>query len=410
MDLDALPPPILVSDAQALARLLRVLEATQVVAIDTEADSFFNFREKVCLVQITADAQDFLVDPLARIDLAPLGAMLADPTKQKVFHDGEYDILILKRDFGFEFKNLFDTRIAEAALGVESPGLAAVLRARFGIELDKSMQRSDWSARPLSTKQIRYARLDTHFLIQLMQVQRRELAERGRGMIVEGECARLERLVPASGEFNPDDFVRLKGARALDRSGQRRLRELFAARQALAQAADLPPFKVLGNDALVEAARRAPRDFDELAHVPGVSPKHVRKIGRELLSALERAAELGPLEHPPQPSRKDGSVQLDELEFELHERLKNWRRERAVRLGLDSSLVLNRHVLVRLAQRKPIEEGDLAHVDGLLDWQINMFGPEILDVVRTGLRELPVVIAQSAGRRRHRARREGGRG
>lgn len=129
----------------------------------------------------------------------------------------------------------------------------------------------------------------------------------------------------------------------------------------------------------VEAARRAPRDFDELAHVPGVSPKHVRKIGRELLSALERAAELGPLEHPPQPSRKDGSgaarragVRAPRATEQLAPRARRAARARLV-------AVLNRHVLVRLAQRKPIEEGDLAHVDGLLDWQINMFGPEILD-------------------------------
>lgn len=407
MDLDALPPPIVVADRTGLSHLVRLLDAAELVAVDTEADSFFNFREKVCLVQITAAGSDFLVDPLAGLDLSPLGAMLADGRKRKIFHDGEYDILILKRDFGFEFKNLFDTRIAEAALGVESPGLASVLRTRFGIELDKSMQRSNWSARPLSDKQIRYARLDTHFLIPLMEEQERELAERDRAMIVVGECARLERLVPSNGEFSADDFVRLKGARALDRIGQRRLRELFAARHELAKAADLPPFKIIGNDALVEVARRAPRDVDELGHVPGVSPKQARKLGHEFMAALRNAEELGPLDHTPQPSRRDGAVQLDEYEYELHERLKLWRRDRGARLGIDSSLVVNRHVLVRLAQKQPITEAALHAVDGLLDWQINMFGPEILDVVRTAQRELPPAAPHAPGRRRGRPRREG---
>lgn len=406
MDLDALPPPILVSDPRALASLLADLERQTLIAVDTEADSFFNFREKVCLVQLTVEERDYLVDPLAGLDLSPLGRVLADPGKTKIFHDGEYDILILKRDWGFEFRNLFDTRIAEAALGVESPGLAAVLRARFGIELDKSMQRSNWSARPLSERQIRYARLDTRFLAALMHAQRGELEERGRMMIVEGECARLERLVPATGEFSADDFVKLKGARALDRMGQRRLREVFAARHALAEAADLPPFKVLGNEQLIEIARLGPRDASELARVPGLSPKHARRLSEALLAALQRAEELGPLERTPNPPSRDGAPQLDELEFELHERLKQWRRERAERLGLDSSLVINRHVLARLAQRKPASAAELEQIDGLLGWQIHMFGPELLDVIRTGLREIPgAAQGGGSGRRRFRGRR-----
>jgi len=276
MDLDALPPPILVADGRALERMIADLEGRPVVSVDTEADSFFNYREKVCLVQITVEDRDYLLDPLARIDLGALGRVLGDPRTTKVFHDGEYDILILKRDFGFEFRNLFDTRIAEAALGIESPGLAAVLRARFGIELDKSMQRSNWSARPLSPKQIRYARLDTHFLEALMGEQRTELEARRRMMIVEGECARLEKLVPANVEFSADDFVKLKGARTLDRMEQQRLRELFAARHEVASATDLPPFKIIGNDQLIEAARRGPRNVHELAQVPGISPKQAR--------------------------------------------------------------------------------------------------------------------------------------
>src|SRR5262245_4234323 len=102
MDLD-LPPPILVEDARGLERLLEDLERQREIALDTEADSFFNFREKVCLLQVTAEDRDYLVDPLAGLDVAPLGTMLADPARTKVFHDGEYDVLILKRDFGFEF-------------------------------------------------------------------------------------------------------------------------------------------------------------------------------------------------------------------------------------------------------------------------------------------------------------------
>jgi ribonuclease D len=388
MDLD-LPPPILVGDARAFERLLADLESQREIALDTEADSFFNYREKVCLLQITVEDRDYLVDPLAGLDLAPLGRALGDPAKKKVFHDGEYDVLILKRDWGFDFKNLFDTRIAEAALGFQSPGLAAVLKARFGVELDKSMQRSNWSQRPLTERQIRYARLDTRFLLPLMRSQAAELAARGRAMIVEGECRRLERLEPPRREFDPDDFVRLKGARALDPLAQRRLRELFALRNQVAAREDLPPFKVLGNDTLVELARSGPKTREELSRVHAFSPRQARRLGDDVLAALERAAAAGPLPRAPAGPQRDGDLALDDVEFELHERLKRWRTARALREGYDASLVLNRLVLLRLAKAKPARVEDLRCVEGLLDWQVESFGAEIVDVIRRGLVEIP---------------------
>ena len=167
--------------------MLAALAGEREIAVDTEADSFYHYQERVCLVQITAGGRDWLVDPLRGLDIRPLGAVLADPERTKVFHDGEYDVLILKRQFGFAFAALFDTRVAAAALGMEAPGLAAVVHAHYGFELDKSQQRSDWSRRPLSKEQVAYARLDTHYLVPLMHAFGDELEERGRMPILRGE-------------------------------------------------------------------------------------------------------------------------------------------------------------------------------------------------------------------------------
>lgn len=394
-----LPPPELIDSDVALARALEQIAAHDEIAVDTEADSFFSYREKVCLVQISAGERDYLVDPLGRLDLTPLGKLLADPSKVKVFHDGEYDILILKREWRFEFRNLFDTRIAEAALGVESPGLAAVLRARFGVELDKSMQRSDWSARPLSPKQIQYARLDTHFLTALMHAQRPELAARDRAMIVDGECLRLERLRAAEAVFSADDFVKIKGARTLDLMAQRRLRELYALRHELASAADVPAFKVLGNEVLFAIAERDPRSLAELERSTGFSPKQSRRMGDAVLKTLERAAELGPLERSPNPPSRDGADALAEAEVELHERLKEWRRQRGIELGIDSSLVINRHVLLKLATQRPASLAELERVEGLLPWQVEMFGAQLVPLIDQAWREIPATLGERRRRR-----------
>jgi ribonuclease D len=381
MDHD-LPPPTLIQDARGFARLLERMERVDEIAVDTEADSFFSYREKVCLIQITAGEEDFLVDPLAGVDITGFGRVLEDPRILKVFHDGEYDILILKRDHGFRFKNLFDTRVAAATLGSQAPGLASVLHDRFGIELDKSMQRSNWSERPLNEKQIRYARLDTHFLLPLMREQSAELAELGRTMIVAGECLRLEQLVPPANGFDPDGFVRLKGVRLLGPIERQVLRELFILREKLAEASNEPPFRIMNPETLIELAQKKPRHRAELAQVRGFSSKQVRRIGDEVLAAIARGLEMGPMRRLPQLPSKDGTANMSEEEVELHERLKQWRKNAAAQIGIDSAYLLNRHVLLRIAKDRPTSADAVARIEGIQPWQVERHAAEIADVVR----------------------------
>ncbi len=375
---ERLPPPELVEDARGLERLLAVLAAEKEVAVDTEADSFYHYQESVCLVQISAGERDWLVDPLRGLDLAPLGALLADPARAKVFHVGEYDVLILKRQYGFRFANLFDTRVASAALGVEAPGLAAVVAERFGVELDKSQQRSDWSRRPLTPAQIAYARLDTRYLLPLRAQLVRELEERGRTRIVEGECRRLAELQPTERSFHPDDFLRIKGARRLGLSEMRALREIFVLREHFARERDVPPFKVLAPAAMLALAQSQPGSLRALERVPGLPPSVIRRIGHDLVAALARARELGPLQRIPSTPARNENHDLDVVESELHERLKTWRKERALREKIDSSLVLNRHVLERLARERPKSRAGLEKA-GLLPWQLELFGQELVE-------------------------------
>lgn len=380
------------------------LEHAEEIAVDTEADSFFSYREKVCLIQITAEGEDFLVDPLAGFDLSAFGRVLADPRKLKAFHDGEYDILIMKRDFGFEFRNLFDTRVAAATLGTQAPGLASVLNARFQIELDKSMQRSDWSARPLSDKQIRYARLDTHYLLPLMHEQVVELDARGRSMIVAGECRRLEAITPPDARFDPDEFVRLKGARLLAPVERQVLRELFILRERLAEASNQPPFRIMNPDTLIDMAQFKPRHRADLVKVKGFSSKQVRRMGDEVLDAIEVALGKGPLRKFPQLPNRDGTHDLSDEQIELHERLKNWRKNVAIEWGIDSAYLLNRHVLMRIAKAAPSTPEAVGRIEGVQDWHREHFSPGIAEVVRRF--ETEVRSGTWQPKRRRPARRE----
>lgn len=376
-----LSPPTLIEDQEGLRDLLGVLNGEDVIAVDTEADSFFSYREKVCLIQITAGEHDYLVDPLADVDLSDLGPILADASKVKIFHDGEYDVLIMGREFGFEFANIFDTRIAASALGSQNPGLASVLEENFDIVLDKSMQRSNWGERPLSERQIDYARLDTHYLHELMERQEKELDRLDRRMILEGECRRLEALESPAPKFNPDEWVRLKGARTLSPVSRQALRELFILRDELAHAGDVPPFRVMNNNALIEAAVARPGNVQDLAEVHGFSWRQVRKIGDQIMEALDRADDLGPLNDLPRLPPKDGTGGLDQMQVELYDRLKAWRRDRAQDEQFDASLILNRHVLVRLVREQPKTRDELSAVEGLIEWQVERYGESLLKVI-----------------------------
>jgi ribonuclease D len=405
-----LSPPTLIEDQGALEDLLGVLAGTDEIAVDTEADSFYSYREKVCLIQVTAEERDYLIDPLADLDLSGLGAVLADPGSVKIFHDGEYDVLILGREYGFRFANLFDTRIAASALGSENPGLASVLEEHFDIALDKSMQRSNWGERPLSERQIDYARLDTHYLHELMRRQAAELERLGRRMIVDGECRRLEALEPVPLAFNPDEWVRLKGARTLSPASRSALRELFLLRDELARAADVPPFRVMNNNAMLEAAVQRPRDAQELSEVHGFSWRQVRKIGERLLAALARAQEAGPIDELPRLAPKDGTGGLDLVQVELFDRLKEWRRNRSRAELLDASLILNRHTLVDLVRVQPNSLEALRRVEGLLEWQIERFGEELLAAVAQFTQDVGAGRVVPGRRRGQRGPRGGRRG
>ena len=165
MSPDQKPEPILVADSTALTRLVEALSAEPVLALDTESNSFHVYRERVCLLQLSTRAQDWVVDPLA-VDVRPLGQVLCDG-RDTVLHGADYDVRCLKREYGWRLPRLFDTMAAARRLGRPGLGLSALVEAHFGVRLSKTFQRSDWGRRPLSRDQLAYASLDTRYLLPL---------------------------------------------------------------------------------------------------------------------------------------------------------------------------------------------------------------------------------------------------
>lgn len=372
--------PTWVRTPEELARLVDVLEGSRALALDTESDSLHHHFEKVCLVQIATEAgAAYLLDPLVLRDLSPLGPVLADPGIVTVLHGADYDVSTLKRDFGFRFAGLFDTMIAARLLGFAGIGLQAVAEAELGVRLSKASQKDDWSRRPLTPVQEAYAADDVAHLLELRARLAARLEAAGRLSWLEEECAVVAELPPLSRARDSEAFKRIKGAQRLSRRSLAVLQELHAWREGVAERRDTPPFRILGNEALLHIAVSPPRGAEELGRVRGVPPR-LRRQPADILGAVARGlarneADLPEIRKPPRP------VVPPEV-LRRRQALRAWRAEAAKRLALDVSVVLPQRLIDRLSDAAPRDATRLAEVEGLRRWRIEAFGKDLLAAVR----------------------------
>jgi ribonuclease D len=378
MPADALPPPIPIEDRSALVDLVQRLADSPVAGVDTESNSLHAYRERVCLLQLSIPAGDFIVDPLRIADLSPLGPFFSSPATQKVFHAAEYDIICLARDYQFEFDGIFDTMVAARTLGWPQVGLAALLDSRFGVTLHKKHQRADWGHRPLTREQLEYARADTHYLPALRDIELRELAATGRTAEAFEEFARVTRVrAPVPSAPDPLAFWRVNGARRLAPRQAAILKELVAAREDEARRADRPPFKIVSDAALLDVARRAPADLHALRGVPDLSDSQIRRYSNVLLQAVGRGL-AGPGQSPPAEPVEDQAVN------QRYERLHDWRKKKARARGVESDVIVPRAALWELARRVPRTVADLTSIEELGPWRRETYGAELVQALNAG--------------------------
>lgn len=367
----ALPPPVLIATSDALASFVERLAAADTVAVDTESNSLHAYRERVCLLQFSTTTGDYIVDPIALPDLSSLAPVFADPSKEKILHAAENDLLCLSRSFGFTFANVFDTMTAARALGWTQVGLASILEAQFGVVLDKKHQRADWGHRPLPAEMLDYARLDTHYLPALRQRQYEALVEAGYWEEALDEFDRLARTRAGRNAPDPMAFWRVKGATDLPVSRTAVLQALFQWRESQAERMDRPPFKVMSEASLLALARHAPMRIEDLSRAGGLSPFQVQRHGRNLLRVIQAG-----LQAPP-PSRPVVEREPDDVR-ERYDKLHAWRKERARKRGVESDVIVPRTALRDMARRPPRTPSDLANVTDLGPWRRRVYGEELL--------------------------------
>jgi ribonuclease D len=365
----------LIETFSQLQGVVRILGQAEILGVDMEADSMYHYYEKVCLLQIATESASYLLDPLALKDLSALSPIFSNPRIRKVFHGADYDIRSLNRDFRIEVENLFDSQLACKFLGLEETGLEAVLRSRFNVALNKKFQRADWSRRPFPPEMLEYAAMDGRYLIPLARMLQRELEEKGRLSWVEEECQAMSKV-----RFAPTGpaplFLRVKRAALLDPRSLAVLEGLLEFREAQAQRSDRPPFKVLGNETLLELAIKKPSTLEDLETGKGMSPNQVHRYGTHLVQEIHRAMAISDEDLPVYP--RESRPHWPKAVIKRINALKKWRDGRAKNLGMEPGFLLNNALINALALKNPGSLKEMEEIPGLKRWHINEFGPEIL--------------------------------
>jgi ribonuclease D len=354
------------------------IAGTRDLAVDTEGASFHRFVDRIYLLQLSTPDQHAIVDPLAVAPPTGLGTLISDPKVEVVFHDADYDLRLLRQDYGWSVRGLFDTRVAAQLIGLKQFGLAALLEQYFGVKLDKKHQRADWSMRPLTPDMLAYAAQDTMHLLGLRDELKAKLIKLDRLDWAQEEFERLEAV-----EFAPDDpanaFLRLKGARDLTRRELALLRELVQWRDAQAAALDRATFRVMGNETLLDIARAAPDSASALMGIKGVPRGLSDSRQADVLAAVQRGLAVPEADLPkfPKAPRWDRDPKFDDRVSAL----RTVRDEVAGKLELDPGVLCSRERLETIARKVPTTLEELAEVKDLRRWQIGLMGERMLKAV-----------------------------
>ena len=374
VDVTTNAPAAYFDTAADASRFLGSIAGTEILALDTEGASFHRFVDRIYLLQLSTRAQSAIIDPLPTGPLPELGRLLEDPGVEIVFHDADYDLRLLHQDYGWHATNIFDTRIASQLIGLKAFGLAALLERYFGVKLDKKHQRADWSMRPLSRDMLDYAAQDTLYLLELRDRLKAELERMGRWEWAAEEFARLE-----GTRWPPDDdngFLRVKGARDLDRRQLALFRELVGWRDSVAREIDRATFRVVGNEVLMDVARTVPTTREELATIKGMPRGMLDRAAPDMLAAVRRGRAVPDADLPrfPRAARWDRDPEFDDKVT----RLKKIRDAAAERLQLDPGVLCSRDRMEAVVRRAPATVEALLDLKELRRWQVAEMGEEFV--------------------------------
>jgi ribonuclease D len=365
-----------------MAEAIDSLSACSRLAFDTESDAFFRYDERVCLMQFSDDDRDYLYDPLEWGMPDEWRALLESRDRTIILHGGDFDVLSLRRDFDLKMGRLFDTLVAARCLGLTAFGLSSLLKSELDVSISKSEQRSDWGRRPLTDKQIAYARQDTVHLFRLVDQLTAKLVDMDRMQWVEEDCEILRHREPAQRVFDEEGWRKIKGSKTLGDTGRKIIRAVFVWREAEAKKLNRSPFRVIGSDGILAIAQAAEKNgskiVGQLHKIRGVSS---RLNQRGLREAIEQGLSGEPvLAVRPRRESAEGQKSRRPKDSEVKQRLvrlKEARNAVAKPLGLETSFLVSGTILERIAREPPSEARTMLDNSGLTKWRSELLRSDL---------------------------------
>lgn len=382
-------PPFIVDNTESLDVFLRDWLPSvrdQRVALDLEEDRMLRYAPQIALIQITLpddDTTDVIVDPV-RLGLEALKPVIEtlSTSGEVIMHGSRNDIVGLKRDFNIAPAELRDTQIAARFLGSKRFGLAPMLEDRFDVTLSKSARRSNWLGRPLTESQIRYARLDTHYLCRLFGELEEQLHESGWYDAFEEECRVLTDLPADTTEFDPFGWQRIKSTRKLPEQSQQYAAAIWHWRDEYSYQHNLHPNLTLPSWAVEEIAKRGP---DAIEH--GKISRIFANLDSEAIhDAREALAEAGnlPTRRPRNPNDRASGRSVDpETSNRRFQALRTWREQTAESLGFDRGWLTPNDQLEAMSKLTDPSVEALRELESVREWQISRFTDDWLKILRS---------------------------
>lgn len=362
-----------IATSPALAEACRRLADHPFVAVDTEFMREQTFWPKLCLIQMAGPGDEVIVDPMAQgLDLAPFFGLMADRRVVKVFHAARQDIEIVHCKAGIVPVPVFDTQVAAMVCGFgDSVSYVNLVKKITNRDLDKSSRFTDWSRRPLSQGQLKYALGDVTHLRDVYAALQGELARTGRATWLDEEMAGL--IDPKTYEVSPDSaWERLK-LKVRNRRGLAVLMELAAWRERIAITQDVPRSRVLRDEALYDIANQQPTEVAQLGELRTLSEGFSRSSrAKEIVEAVRRGLARDPKTVPPLPNGSPVSAETGALVDLLRVLLK----AASSRHGVAPRLIADSEDLERIAADA---EPDVPALKG---WRRELFGEDALRLKR----------------------------
>ena len=371
-----MPDYIYIDRQQPLDLAFSVLDRAAFLAVDTESSGYYTYYSELCLIQISTDSQHFIIDTLAKLELQRLAEIFAGVRIPKIFHAAASDMGEFRRQYGWNFANIFDTHMAARYLRHEACSLLALVQKYVGVELEKKEQKSNWMKRPLTKSQLDYAHLDTVYLYQIMQQMRDDLEHAG---IMEEFQAEMDWMCQGGDDElenerpdNPNAWMRVNGAVRLSAAARGRFAALYALREERARKENIAAFRLLANRNLFRLVEELPETADEL-HDFGLHHLFLKRDGARLIELLREAK---PIHQLPFDERQMDSPEVEER----FRKLKEWRQKIVSRRNLEPALILSNRILKEIARKQPGTIDELGVLNLMSGWKLHNYGPELIKV------------------------------